>query len=112
MQCWSPSEKYMATRNDNNPNLVWIWDVELSVLNSVMIQLQEVKSMEWYPNKDILGICCGNSSIYLWTCDRVSVAKMPYSKFQVQKLLWSNQEPHVVLAENRAFCLGYFFEIE
>lgn len=44
---WSYDSKYIATKNDNTPNCVWIWDVSTLSLNVILIHFDPVKSIDW-----------------------------------------------------------------
>ena len=110
MQCWSPSERYIATRNDNLPWVVWIWNVERGRLVSVMIQRQGVKFMRWEPANDILAVCCGNSRIYLWSSEGASVVHIPFTKFQSLRIVWNQHGSSLILADSHTFCIGYLLE--
>lgn len=112
MQCWSPSEKFLATRNDNLSWVVWIWSIEQSRLASVMIQRQSVKFMKWEPEHDVLAVCCGNSRIYLWSPDGASVVHIPFTKFQSMKIGWNERGSSLVLADNTTFCIGYLLDVQ
>ena len=112
MQCWSPSEKFLATRNDNLSWVVWIWSIEHRRLISVLIQRQSVKMIRWAPDSDVLAVCCGNSRVYLWSPEGSSVVHIPFSEFQSMKLVWNEQGSSLVLADNSIFCIGYLLDAQ
>ena len=35
---WSAGGRYLATRNDNMPRCVWVWDGETLLLHSLLVQ--------------------------------------------------------------------------
>ena len=37
MMCWSHDSRYLATKNDNTPNAVYIWDMTVLKLHVVLI---------------------------------------------------------------------------
>ena len=41
---WSHDSKYLATKNDNMPNWVFIWDVSILKLHVVLIHRNPVKT--------------------------------------------------------------------
>ncbi|KAJ3412423.1 WD repeat-containing protein wrap73 [Chytridiales sp. JEL 0842] len=65
---FSCNGRYLATRNDNMPNTLWIWDI-LHVSQVALIQhLQPIKSIHWNPiDPEVLAINCGNGHLYLWS---------------------------------------------
>ncbi|RUS26673.1 WD repeat domain 8 [Jimgerdemannia flammicorona] len=59
--------KMLATRNDNMPNTLWIWDLSVLQPVGVLAQQQPVLVAKWNPVvPDILALCTGNGCIYLW----------------------------------------------
>jgi WD40 repeat protein len=46
---WSGDNKYLVTRNDNQPSAVWIWDMTRLELATVLLQKDPVKSLDWDP---------------------------------------------------------------
>lgn len=44
---WSYDGKYVATKNDNTPNCVWIWDISTLSLSVILIHFDPVKSIDW-----------------------------------------------------------------
>uniref|UniRef100_A0A663LWM0 WD repeat containing, antisense to TP73 n=1 Tax=Athene cunicularia TaxID=194338 RepID=A0A663LWM0_ATHCN len=67
MLAFSPDNCFLATKNDNIPNAVWIWDVQKLKLFVVLEQLCAVQSFQWDPRQPRLAVCTGNSKVYLWS---------------------------------------------
>ena len=110
MLSWSPSERYLATKNDNLPSVVWIWNVVQKQLVSVLLQRQPVRFMKWEPENDVLGVCCCNSRIYLWSPDGASVVHVPFSKFQGVRMMWNKRSSNLILSDSHTFCIGYLLD--
>ncbi|XP_060057297.1 WD repeat-containing protein WRAP73 isoform X3 [Erinaceus europaeus] len=64
---FSSDNYFLATKNDNVPNAVWIWDVQKMRLFVVLEQLSPVRSFQWDPQQPRLAICTGSSKVYLWS---------------------------------------------
>uniref|UniRef100_A0A8C5XSD7 WD repeat containing, antisense to TP73 n=1 Tax=Microcebus murinus TaxID=30608 RepID=A0A8C5XSD7_MICMU len=67
MLAFSPDSYFLATRNDNVPNAVWVWDMQKLRLFVVLEQLSPVRSFQWDPQQPRLAICTGGSKVYLWS---------------------------------------------
>ncbi len=105
--------RYMATRNDNMPNAVWIWDVAKLHLAVLLLQLGPVKEFQWDPLQTRLAICTGNSRLYLWSpAGCVSVCVPGESSFTIQKLVWHPDGTALALLGGNQFCMCYLNEEE
>jgi len=87
----SRDNKFLATKNEICPNVVWIWDLASISLNSVMVHKQEVEHLEWCPKTTTLNISAGSGKLYLWTVRVASVCNVPVNKenFSVHSTLWN-----------------------
>ena len=43
LMAWSGDGKYLATRNDNMPTAIWIWDMSQLELCATLLQIEQVK---------------------------------------------------------------------
>ena len=57
---------YLATKNDNMPNVLFLWDLNLMKLQTVLIHLDEVVYFKWNKN-NILFISTNNNKLYFYT---------------------------------------------
>ena len=86
---FSPDSRYLATRNDNIPTAVWVWDMEELSLAALLLQTSPVRDLRWDPTQPRLAIATGNSRLYLWSpagCVSVCVPCEP--SFSLNHLLW------------------------
>eukprot|EP00076_Gallus_gallus_P028613 XP_015152340.1 WD repeat-containing protein WRAP73 isoform X3 [Gallus gallus] len=89
MLAFSPDNCFLATRNDNIPNAVWIWDIQKLKLFVVLEQLCAIQSFQWDPRQPRLAVCTGNSKVYLWSpAGCVSVQVPTEGDFQIVSLCW------------------------
>jgi WD40 repeat protein len=70
---WSYDSKYLATKNDNTPNCVFIWDVSALRLTVVLIHFDPVKSLDWASKTNHLVIATNTSRIFIWSVNGASV---------------------------------------
>lgn len=77
---WSPDSRYLATRNDNQPTVLWIWDMHDIALSVVLLHLQPIKAISWSPRSLHLAICTGTSRVFLWSEEGASVCEIPFGK--------------------------------
>lgn len=105
---YSTDSHYIATINDNMPNVVWIWDVTTLKLSVLLVHMSTVKCIQWDPTKPRLAICTNNHHVYLWSiagCVSVSVPCDP--PLYIQKLMWDLSGSVLALLGTSRFCVCY-----
>ncbi|XP_073417808.1 WD repeat-containing protein WRAP73 isoform X1 [Dendrobates tinctorius] len=109
MLAFSPDNRYLATKNDNMPCCVWIWDVQKMRLSVVLEQTSPVRSFCWDPVQPRLAICTGNSKVYLWSPSGCVSVQVPVEgSFNVLSLAWHPLgEDSLLLASKDQLCLCY-----
>eukprot|EP00842_Homolaphlyctis_polyrhiza_P006033 jgi/Hompol1/6430/HPOL_002895-RA len=64
---FSCNGRFFATRNDNMPTTLWIWDLSDLHQKALIQQIAPIRSIKWNPrNPDRLAFCSGTGFIYLW----------------------------------------------
>nr|XP_033777656.1 WD repeat-containing protein WRAP73 isoform X1 [Geotrypetes seraphini] len=105
---FSPDNRYLATKNDNMPHTIWIWDVQKMKLFVVLEQVMEVRFFQWDPRQSRLAICTGSSKVYLWSpTGSVSVQVPTQDSFHVLSLSWHTDGNALLLVSKDHFCLCY-----
>ena len=105
---FSSDGRYVATRNDNMPNAVWIWDVTLLKLSVVLINLSAVKDLQWDPVQPRLALCTNSNKLYLWSPGGCVIVNVPGDPaLNVQKVHWDPNGNCLLLAGSVHFCLCY-----
>ncbi|KAJ3117278.1 hypothetical protein HDU96_007317 [Phlyctochytrium bullatum] len=105
--------RFMATRNDNMPNTLWIWDLVNLCQVALIQQLQPLRHVRWSPLKpNLLAFTCGAGYLYLWGgpglgCDAVEI---PAVEFKVLQLKWSPDGRSVLLMDRDKFGLAYLID--
>jgi hypothetical protein len=70
---WSYDSLFLATKNDNIPNVVWIWQISNLSLYSIAVQIKPVKHFSWSPKDHILVVLTENNKVYVLTLNDASV---------------------------------------
>uniref|UniRef100_A0A4X2ME80 WD repeat containing, antisense to TP73 n=1 Tax=Vombatus ursinus TaxID=29139 RepID=A0A4X2ME80_VOMUR len=105
---FSPDNCFLATRNDNIPNAVWIWDIQKLKLFVVLEHLSAVRSFQWDPQQARLAVCTGRSQVYLWSpAGCVSVQVPAEGDFQILSLCWHQSGDSMALLSKDQLCLCY-----
>ena len=74
---WSYTTHYMASKCDNMPHTVWIWDMTTLELASVLIHTSPVKNFSFSPTSNDLYIVTGQGRVYTWAPLGASVIELP-----------------------------------
>ncbi len=100
---------YIATRNDNMTNTVWIWDLIKLRLVAILVQSYSVSDFTWDPQQSRLAVCTGNGKLYLWSpagCVSVTVP-VDSTGFTVNRLAWHPAGSALALVGSSHFCMCY-----
>ena len=110
---WSRDGQFLATRNDNMPNTVWIWEIVTLSLKALLVHLQPVKTLAWCPRNNDLAICTGNGKIFFWSTEGASVCDVPYEgrNFNVFNMEWSLNGGYLLLFD-KSDCLIVYPQTE
>jgi hypothetical protein len=104
---WSHDTKFLATRNDNIPNTVWIWETSLLSLVCVVTHINPVRMFKWSPTTCKLAICTNSSKVYFWSPDGASVVDVPAQDFSVRSFQWNPDGTSLSLSSANKFCCAY-----
>ncbi|XP_071527988.1 WD repeat-containing protein WRAP73-like isoform X2 [Panulirus ornatus] len=77
---FSKDNRYLATRNDNMPASIWIWNIPKLTLKAVLVHVNPVREFAWDPQQPRLALCTGNNHVYFWSpfgCLTVAVPGAP-----------------------------------
>ncbi|XP_005545038.1 WD repeat-containing protein WRAP73 isoform X5 [Macaca fascicularis] len=108
MLAFSPDSYFLATRNDNIPNAVWVWDIQKLRLFAVLEQLSPVRTFQWDPQQPRLAICTGGSRLYLWSPAGCMSVQVPgEGDFAVLSLCWHLSGDSMALLSKDHVCLCF-----
>ncbi|XP_048096649.1 WD repeat-containing protein WRAP73 [Alosa alosa] len=105
---FSADNRYLATKNDNMPTCVWVWDMQRVGLQAVLEQASVVRCFVWDPRRPRLAMCTANNKLYMWSpAGCVSVRVPVEGCFQVLSLLWHCSGDSLILIGKDQLCLCY-----
>ena len=99
---FSYDNNYLATKNDNMPNVLFIWDLNIMSLQTVLIHLNEVFFFDWGKNKNILFISTNNNKLYYFTLDSCKILQLS-KDFQNKSFIISNDGQKMMIKDNNYF---------
>ena len=99
---FSYDNNYLATKNDNMPNVLFIWDLNYMSLQTVLIHLNEISYFDWAKNKNILFISTGNNKLYYFTFDSCKILQLA-KDFRNNSFILSNDGQKMMIKDNNYF---------
>eukprot|EP00911_Craspedida_sp_UC1_P002576 UC1_evm2s1909 len=104
---WSHDSKYLATRNDNAPRVLWVWDVARLRLCAVLEHRESLRDATWHPVENKLALSTGGAQIFFWSKDGSSCVKVPTeAPFSCTTLQWSPDGSSLILRDRDSFCVA------
>jgi WD40 repeat protein len=106
---WSCNSQYLASRNDNNPNCLWVWKTSCLGLQALTLQTQPVKHLEWSPKSLHLAFCTGTGRLFFWSPEGASVCEVPLESkdFKVSKFKWSDDGTALLIIDKNKCMIAY-----
>jgi WD40 repeat protein len=105
---WSPDGTFLATRCDDRPNVMWIWDSSKLELASVLIQTAPIRAAEWAPSQTHrLAVACASGRVYFWTPNGASCAHVPVQEMKVTSLNWCADGTSLMVAGRDTFVCAH-----
>ncbi|KAL0217988.1 hypothetical protein RCL1_008836 [Eukaryota sp. TZLM3-RCL] len=98
---------FVATRNDNMPNCLWIWSVDLLKLVSVLVFKSSVRCFRWSPLFNRLAVVTGTFNLFFWDGEGASAVNIPVAALHPTTLSFSPDGDSILLADSDKFCLCY-----
>lgn len=116
---WSSDSKYLVYKNDNYPNMLWVWKTDSLELISVIITNKNIRDFKWSPSQNsnnkntivnddnFLIIVTENQKIYLYSTYTISTIEIPCENFNPTKVQWNMNGTSVLLCDKNNIVLGY-----
>ncbi|XP_075502434.1 uncharacterized protein LOC142540286 [Primulina tabacum] len=101
---WSSNSQFLCTRNDSMPTVLWIWDVQLLEVASILIQKDPIRAVAWDPTFPRLVFCTGSTQIYMWTPSGAYCINVPFPEFSTLDLKWNSDGSSILLKDKASFC--------
>ena len=105
---WSTGGRYLATRNDNMPRVLWVWDGTTLLLHSVLLQIGAIRMAVWHPTQQLLAICTSSSKVFMWSPRGCRTAPLPTAhELEISQLAWNAQGDALLLLDADRFCVCF-----
>ena len=95
---------FLATKNDNMPNVLFIWDLNIMNLYTVLIHLNEIIYFSWGKNSNILFISTNNNKLYYFTLDSCNILQLS-KDFHNKSLIFSNDGKKMMVKDTNNFIM-------
>ena len=103
---FSPDSRYLVTRSDNMPHVIWVWDMASISLVALLVHTNPVKTVEWDPKQPRLAMCTGTNKLYMWSpAGCISVVVPVDAPFKVNNIHWHPNGKVLVLLGKTHYCL-------
>ena len=99
---FSYDNNFLATKNENMPNVLFIWDLNLMNLKTVLIHLNEVTYFKWSKNKNMLFISTNNNKLYYFTLDSCKILELA-KDFHNKSLTFSYDGRKMIVKDSNSF---------
>ena len=99
---FSYDNNFIATKNDNMPNVLFIWDLNSMNLKTVLIHLNEVTYFKWSKNKNMLFISTNNNKLYYFTLDSCKILELA-KDFHNKSLTFSYDGKKMIVKDSNSF---------
>jgi len=99
---FSYDNNFIATKNDNMPNVLFIWDLNSMNLKTVLIHLNEVTYFKWSKNKNVLFISTNNNKLYYFTLDSCKILELA-KDFHNKSLMFSYDGKKMIVKDTNSF---------
>lgn len=104
----------MASKCDNLPTTVWVWDMTTLELASVLIHEHPVRSFSFSPSSNDLYIVTGQGRVYSWAPMGASVIELPQqgigqesiNQSKLYKIKWNPNCKNMLLFDKTELLIG------
>ena len=107
---WSFDSKFIASKYDSMPNIVFIWETSSLKLHTVIVQLNNIRNMKWSPKENILLIVTDNSKLYTFTLDNVYIIELVSdmnNPFNASNLQWASDGKSFIVSDKKQMLIGH-----
>ena len=112
---WNFDSKYVATKFDILPNIVFIWEANALMLHTVIIQIKPVKEFKWNPSQNILLIVTENSKLYTYTMENIYIVELvsdTASPFSANKIQWATDGRSFIISDKKQMIIGHPYNFD
>lgn len=95
---FSFDSNFMATKNDNMKNVVFIWELFELNLFTVIVQLNNVVDFKWSPKQNVLFIVTDNNKLYHYNLEAIFVTDLP-DNFRANEIVLNSIGSKIILKD-------------
>jgi len=105
---WSPDERYVATKHDGMPCVVWVWDLGRLALTAALIHRSAVRSFSWDTSKASVGdssrlaISTADPFLFFWSPAEAAATACPIPQ---TRLAWRGDGKALLLRDRDRACI-------
>ena len=90
----------MATLNEKNNNVIYIWELFNLSLQAIIIQINKIKSFKWAKNQHILFINTENDKLYYFNFERAFVHELDDNFINKEFIFNEDGNKMIIKSEN------------
>ncbi|TNV82764.1 hypothetical protein FGO68_gene14707 [Halteria grandinella] len=113
---WSHDSRYLATKCDQMPNCVYLWDMHHVELHSVLIHTSPVKSLAFAPQSHHLAITTGQPRFHVWTPTQAMIYELTqdsamstsalFNTLALSRVKWNVKHNKLMLMDKNQVVIG------
>jgi len=104
LMSWSNDGKYLVTRNDEMPTVLWLWDLSEMGLCCIITFIKPIRLIKFSPVKNQLAVGTGSNKLFIWSEEEgISAFGCPNEQFEVIGLRWQPDGKAVTLVGRSTF---------
>ncbi|CDW74000.1 wd-repeat protein [Stylonychia lemnae] len=113
---WSHDSKYLATKCDQLPNVIYVWEMSSVELHSVLVHLNPVKHINFGPTTHQLCISTGQARFFSWSPQSTACYDLNGDSgslssalvtFSVQKVKWNPKGNKLILIDKNQAMIAF-----
>ena len=97
---FSYDSNFMATLNEKNNNVIYIWELFNLSLQAIIIQINKIKSFKWAKNQHILFINTENDKLYYFNFERAFVHELDDNFINKEFIFNEDGNKMIIKSEN------------
>jgi hypothetical protein len=107
---WSFDSNFLATKNDNFPNVLFVWQISSLSLHTIIFQIRPIKHFSWSPTEHILLIATENNKLYSFTLNNVYVIELVTDlnlNLMINKISWNSDGKSFTVGDGKSLVIGH-----
>jgi len=107
---WSFDSNFLACKNDNFPNVLFVWQISSLSLHTIIIQMKPIKNFSWSPTEHILLIATENNKLYSFTLNNIYVIELVTDlnmNLTINKINWNSNGKSFTVGDGKSLVIGH-----